>query len=159
MNCTSLTSIGVAGSGRGLAGQLELTDALRLGFEGVFGSVCLGEIKDCQGFGEHGRTLQMKLQGWYAGARLEHASWGVLGLIAQIDKLSLLPDVAHLIRFGLYLGTDSSMPKRIGMNWPNSADGPVATSAPPTTHGKSILSIPERSTTTLSSSSRAPTSG
>lgn len=168
----------------GLVGQFDLTSALRLGVEGAFGSVYMGEIKDYQGFGDRGRTLQMKRQGWYAGARLDyHADWGVpgfiawygsgdddnpyngserlpqfntpwavsslgfgdpgfdeqtwkllghnpggsAGFIAQIDKISFIPDLTHLIRVGLYLGTNScDMPKRIGMNWPSPAtDGPM----------------------------------
>ncbi len=168
----------------GLVGQFDLTSALRLGVEGSFGSVYMGEIKDYQGFGDRGRTLQMKRQGWYAGARLDyHADWGVpgfiawygsgdddnpyngserlpqfntpwavsslgfgdpgfdeqtwkllghnpggsAGFIAQIDKISFISDLTHLIRVGLYLGTNScDMPKRIGMNWPSPAtDGPM----------------------------------
>ena len=168
----------------GLVGQFDLTGTLRLGVEGAFGSVYLGEIKNYGGFGDKGRTLQMKRQGWYAGARLDYkADWGVpgiiawygsgdddnpyngserlpqfntpwavsslgfgdpcfdeqtwkvlghnpggtAGVIAQIDKISFVPDLTHLVRVGFYLGTNSSdMPGRIGMNWPNRADGPMA---------------------------------
>ena len=167
----------------GLVGQFDLTSALRLGVEGAFGSVYMGEIKNYSGFGDKGRTMQMKRQGWYAGARLDYkADWGVPGLIAwygsgdddnpyngserlpqfntpwavsslgfgdpgfdeqtwkllghnpggtagiiaQIDKISFIPDLTHLLRAGVYFGTNScKMPKRAGMNWPNRADGPM----------------------------------
>ena len=43
----------------------------------------MGEIKNYSGFGDKGRTMQMKRQGWYAGARLDYkADWGVPGFIA-----------------------------------------------------------------------------
>ena len=67
----------------GLVGDINLTDNLRLGFEGAYGSVNMGEVKNYAGFGDgKNRTLDVKRAGWYAGARLDYkCDWGVPGIL------------------------------------------------------------------------------
>lgn len=168
----------------GLCGEIFLTDSLKLGFEGAYGSVNMGEVQHYTGFGDaNGRTFEARRAGWYVGARLDWmqdwgtpgilawygpgddgnpyngserlpsfntpwgvtalgfgggdfdaATWKVLGhnpsgmaaVVAQIDNISFIEDLTHVIRFGYYWGTNSKyMPKKANMTWPSRADGPA----------------------------------
>lgn len=58
---------------------------------------------------------------------LGHNPGGTAGVIAQIDKLTFIEDLSHVVRFGYYWGTNSpEMPKKAHMQWPTRADGPNA---------------------------------
>ncbi len=168
----------------GLCGEILLTDSLTLGFEGAYGSVNMGEIRNYKGFGDpNGRTFEARRAGWYIGGRLDWAlDWGTPGILAwygpgddgnpyngserlpqfntpwgvsalgfgggdfdaatwkvlghnpsgmaavmgQIDDISFIEDLTHVLRFGYYWGTNSkSMPKKAHMTWPSRADGPA----------------------------------
>lgn len=67
----------------GLVGDFNL-GALRLGFEGAYGSVNMGEVKNYQGFREgKGKTFEVRREGWYVGGRADYKTdWGTPGLIA-----------------------------------------------------------------------------
>lgn len=68
----------------GLVGDIKVTDDLRLGFEGVYGSVDMGSVKNYKGFDQdaEGRTFDVRRAGWYVGARLDYAfDWGVPGIL------------------------------------------------------------------------------
>lgn len=68
----------------GLVGDIQLTDSLRLAFEGACGSVNMGAVRNYRGFNDgRNRTLEVKRAGWYLGARLDYTlDWGVPGFIA-----------------------------------------------------------------------------
>lgn len=69
----------------GLVGQIDLTDELRLGFEGAYGSVDMGSVKNYKGFSKDakGRTFDVKREGWYGAARFDYKlDWGVPGILA-----------------------------------------------------------------------------
>lgn len=69
----------------GLAGDIDLTDDLRFGFEGAFGSVYMGSVKNYKGFNPNAqnKTFDVKREGWYAGLRFDYKfDWGVPGFIA-----------------------------------------------------------------------------
>lgn len=67
----------------GLVGDINLTSNLRLGFEGAYGSVDMGSVKNYAGFNDgKNRTLDVRRHGWYVGARLDYkADFGVPGLL------------------------------------------------------------------------------
>lgn len=66
----------------GLVGEFDLTDNLRFGFEGVYGCVDLGSVRNYTGFGQNGRSLDVRREGWYAGMRFDYTlDFGVPGLI------------------------------------------------------------------------------
>lgn len=169
----------------GLAAEVNLTDALKFSFEGIYGSTDWGDVKHYTGFNDgKNKTLEVKREGWYVGGKLEYKfDWGVpgiiawygsgdddnpyngserlpqyntpwavsslgfgggvyddmtwkvlghnpsglIGVIAQIDKLSFIEKLNHTLRFGYYWGTNSSdMPKKANMTYPTRADGPSA---------------------------------
>lgn len=57
---------------------------------------------------------------------LGHNPSGMLGVVAQIDDISFIEDLTHVIRFGHYWGTNSpEMPKKANMTWPSRSDGPM----------------------------------
>lgn len=71
----------------------------------------------------------------YGGGTFDELTWKVLGhnpggsigMIAQIDKLSFIEDLNHVLRFGYYIGTNSpKMPRKANMSYPTRADGPNA---------------------------------
>ncbi len=67
----------------GLAGDVDITTDLRFGFEGGYGSVNMGTVKNYTGFDGTRRDFEVRRAGWYAGARLDWAQdWGVPGIIA-----------------------------------------------------------------------------
>ncbi len=53
--------------------QFQPVDELTIMLEGAFGSVYMGEIANYTGFGDTGRTMELRRSGWYAAARLEYA--------------------------------------------------------------------------------------
>lgn len=71
----------------------------------------------------------------YGGGTFDEFTWkvlghnpgGTIGMIAQIDKLSFINDLSHVLRFGYYIGTNSpKMPRKARMDYPTRADGPNA---------------------------------
>ena len=168
----------------GLCAEFFLTDSFKIGIEGAYGSVDMGEVKHYKGFGGD-RTFQAKRSGWYIGARADwkldwgtpgiiawygpgddsnpyngserlpsfNTPWGVtalgfgggdmdsvtwkvlghnpsgmVGVVGQIDDISFIEDLTHVIRFGYYWGTNSKeMPRKAKMTtWPSRQDGPAA---------------------------------
>ena len=167
----------------GMCGEFFITDNFRLAFEGAYGSVNMGEVKNYTGFGGND-TFQARRAGWYIGAKLDYkfdwgtpgilawygpgdddnpyngserlpsfntpfgvtslgfgggdmdsVTWkvlghnpsGMLGAVAQIEDISFLEDLTHVIRFGYYWGTNSpEMPRKANMTWPSRVDGPQA---------------------------------
>ena len=62
--------------------EYEPVDDLRLFLEGAWGSVSMGEVRNYTGFGDTGRTLDLRRSGWYVAARLNYSlDWGTLGLL------------------------------------------------------------------------------
>ncbi len=48
-------------------------------------------------------------------------------MIAQVDKLSFINDLSHVLRFGYCIGTNSpKMPRKANMGYPTRTDGPNA---------------------------------
>ncbi len=66
----------------GLVADFTPTSRLRLGFEGAYGSVDMGSVKNYTGIDPNGRTFDVKRAGWYAGARIDYTcDFGVPGFI------------------------------------------------------------------------------
>lgn len=66
----------------GMTAEFLLTDDLKLSMEGTYGAVDLGEVSNYTGFGETGRTFEVRRAGWYAAARLDYTfDWGIPGIL------------------------------------------------------------------------------
>lgn len=59
---------------------------------------------------------------------LGHNSAGMVAVVAQIDDISFIEDLSHVVRFGYYWGTNrKEMPRKAQMTtWPSRQDGPAA---------------------------------
>ncbi|MDO5536916.1 MAG: outer membrane insertion protein, partial [Desulfovibrionaceae bacterium] len=87
MTASRLSQLNPWGSGFWAGGffTYNITSALKVGIEGAYGAVDMGQIKNYSFYdGGKSDTLDMKRAGWYIGGRVDYKTdnWGTPGLIA-----------------------------------------------------------------------------